>query len=756
MADILDGDRDSQDRPRTDRPSVETLLVIKGAGNHRPGQTLDLFLAGFWPALLSIDPEATMRLHGAVVPGSDVPRTASATTEADEASFVEIEVPERPATEATPAVNAAIIRVREVYWEPGLAAPSATTAVLREWEMASFALGQSLLRVWRPQLVLDHAPKPLHWLYGLSTAMLMYLAVKIEPGSVPFLDPQHPLLRSWDALQGWRPLVMAMVAGGLVFTARYLERLPPAKGTTRLASYQQDTQACQLGEAKAASEVSQGQPVRMGHSYRGGRHCPGLPLWVLIALVTVLVVSPLNYLKTLAMLLLVQVSILIARWLAWPWRARPDSDTAEIFDERWPANDPIGTVNSVSAEEDDHFRPMPHLQRLMVAVLRLPLSAVLYRLLVVMTLPIVLAGSAVVAVLRWTRVLSGVGDALDGILRLTLAGTMGDIVGYAMEPGQALRIRQVLEEELARQGEDSAVRSIHIVAHSQGTPISYEVLFGKMAPKARGKLRTYLTIGSVLSFYAQSNDVLDLLPHPRFPVSGSPTLPPSFRWVNVWNLTDPIPEFSGLDEYAYNQGNRITQIRTPARLIPWLSHSSYWENLTLVMRPLACRILGADPSEWRTESVEGRRPAWGKALGHAAAVMMLSLSLLAVGPPALSRIGSGMFELLFMAHASRAIDACALATHLQGSLETVPVIGDTLKSRVHLVDWLGVCPPPPASGSPVPVPEASSHPNWFVDLQALLYLVTWVLGLVAVFSDLGRAVLLVARRPLTERWLTRT
>lgn len=751
MNDLVTSTDDSGPRDDIDGQSVETLLVIKGAGNHRPGQTLDLFLAGFWPALLSIDPLATMRLRGAVPSGTDVPRTASATTEAGQASAVEVYVPGRPASGDKPAVRETTIRVREVYWEPGLAAPSATTSVLREWEMASFALGQSLLRVWKPQAVLAHAPKPLHWLYGISTAMLLFVAVRIEPASVPFLDPTHPLVSQWEDLQGWRPLVMALVAGFLVFVARYLERLPPSKGSSRLASYDQDTQAPRVGVEETAAEASAEIKGAQGYSYRGGRHCPGLPLWVLIALVTVLIVSPLEYFGTLVLLFLLQVCVLVARWLAWPFRARPDSDTAEIFDERMTPDDQSGAHNPASAEGDVTFRPMSGIERVLVVALRLPLSAVLYRLLVVMTLPIVLAGSAVVAVLRWTRVLSGAGDALDGILRLTLAGTMGDIVGYAMEPGQALRIRQVLESELADQDADPAVRSIHVVAHSQGTPISYEVLFGRSPAIARGKVRSYLTIGSVLSFYAQSNDVLDLLPHPRFPVSTVPELPPGFRWINVWNLTDPIPEFSGLDEYGYQHGDQISQIRTPAKVIPWRSHSSYWENLTLVMRPMAERILGSRPEAWEAGAVGSSRPARWLARRHAALVLLISLGLVAIGPPAMSRIGQGVMAFASLAEPPRTFDRCTFAKRLQNSLETIPVAGGRFQDQGSLVAWLGVCPQSSIAVKPVPsVPRVS----WFADLKTLLYLVTWVLGLIAVISDLGRAILLSARRGWARAWLT--
>src|SRR4026209_2506066 len=56
---------DTDPSPQADAPlHTSVILVVKGAGNQKPDETLDLFLNGFWPAVKSLDRDATIRqLH---------------------------------------------------------------------------------------------------------------------------------------------------------------------------------------------------------------------------------------------------------------------------------------------------------------------------------------------------------------------------------------------------------------------------------------------------------------------------------------------------------------------------------------------------------------------------------------------------------------------------------------------------------------------------------------------------------------------
>jgi hypothetical protein len=155
------------------------------------------------------------------------------------------------------------------------------------------------------------------------------------------------------------------------------------------------------------------------------------------------------------------------------------------------------------------------------------------------------------------------------------------------------------------------VKRIHIVAHSQGTPITYETLFQYLDKKYQDKIFTYATIGSVLSYYHQGRGVLDPVYYERFPVSASveQNFPEEFKWMNFWNFSDPITEFYGLDEYSdFENAPPIdkefertrtspTNIRTRTSLSE--NHGEYWSNIQKLTLPLAKRVFGElRPPEW--------------------------------------------------------------------------------------------------------------------------------------------------------------
>ncbi len=254
-----------------------------------------------------------------------------------------------------------------------------------------------------------------------------------------------------------------------------------------------------------------------------------------------------------------------------------------------------------------------------------------YRYIVVLALPITFLGVMLARLLQWTRVLGDVGDAIENALSLLLSSVLGDVVDYAMDPAQANRIRHVVQTDLMAFHDRADVSRVHVFAHSQGTPITFETLFHYLPPGYRRKITTYVTIGSVLSYYHQANPILDPVYSQRFPKRPYPDFAAGFKWLNFWNLVDPITEFYGLDEYnlvqtalklpvnaagqpdwafAQKQHWRPTEryqasptnIKTPATL---QNHSEYWSNIPRVMLPFAKRVLGdLRPSEWDAEALK--------------------------------------------------------------------------------------------------------------------------------------------------------
>jgi hypothetical protein len=158
-------------------------------------------------------------------------------------------------------------------------------------------------------------------------------------------------------------------------------------------------------------------------------------------------------------------------------------------------------------------------------------------------------------------------------------------------------------------------------------------------PRAyRRKIKTYVTIGSVLGLYNVIAPIPDETPLPdRFRKTDYKveTFAPGFRWFNCWNLADNITSFYGLDAYdlLLHQGGdnagaeRLpTNIRTRTR-----GHSEYWTNLEEVLVPFARRVIEDKIDEmWQLEPTHRtRRHVVGEALSWLLLVAgVVSLALL--------------------------------------------------------------------------------------------------------------------------------
>ena len=128
---------------------------------------------------------------------------------------------------------------------------------------------------------------------------------------------------------------------------------------------------------------------------------------------------------------------------------------------------------------------------------------------------------------------------------------------------------------------------LHIFAHSQGTPITFETIFQQLDDEYRQKIKSYITIGSILSYYYHTALILgNNYPPTRFRVQKYGPLHDGFKWVNCWNLLDPITEFYGLDEFVNKDTCSPINIKTRARF-----HSDYWVNIFEVHSPFCNHIL---------------------------------------------------------------------------------------------------------------------------------------------------------------------
>jgi len=522
--------------------STSVILVVKGAGLQKSDDTLDVFLNGFWPAIKSLDPLATLRQRHDIFPSGY--RSSPHDTGAHN-HVAEIQSGDHR------------IWIKEAFWDSDLIESSSLTALQREWRMATYAFGSAIHDLWFG-LNTQRRQKSL-WSY-LTSFTMMYWLVLILPTWLIVKERVLPFesTLSQIVLVAAISLIIALVVA-----------TPAALETRRLTA---------LGDLA---------------------RLPAMSNWVLFFLAAAFLLSPLRYLWGVGVLALLQLALLRARAIAWPYRQFANSDT--------------DTKDYYSYLEDGRKR----FGRRDLPIMRL--SQLFYRYIVVLGLPIAFIGLTAARLLKWTRVLGSVGEVLESVLTMVLGSVLGDVVTYAMDPAQAHHVRCAVETDLRFFHDHPDVADLHVFAHSQGTAITFEVLFHHLPDDYRRKIKTYMTIGSVLSYYHQTNPILDSVYVRRFPVRPPPNFNKDFKWMNFWNLVDPITEFYGLDEYNIIVGappldpdvkrhpSSPTNIKT--RATPE-NHSEYWGNIDLVQRPFAKRVLGdMRPEEWAPEPLRSL-PSW--------------------------------------------------------------------------------------------------------------------------------------------------
>lgn len=558
-------------------PKTDVVLIVKGAGEQAEDDHLNIFLRGFWPAVKSLDTNATLTQVSAgfedYVPS---PHNADGKQH-------------KHVTEIRANYNRRKRRIwlKESYWEAETLPSGGLGNLGREWRMASFVFanmfrnvvfsrntndlkkerigGRDNFDVWwkRPGTRITDGVG-----YYLSYLLLFLLVL----GPFFLLSPvtwfnealKNILPQTLYGAPGFSPMLFVFIIGTVWAVAPTIEHV--------------------------ALIVRRFKEKEL-------RSLPVLPGWTLIALIFLLVSEPLAYIKFILILLGLQVSLLVARGLLWKLRtyANSDVDIAEYysyFEDGDPKDKRIGKV--------DEFW-----------LTRLPFTPLLYRYLIFMTLPIGFIGAGLSSLFKWTKFLGGVGASLDKVLNVMLVGYMDDVVNYAMDPAQSNRVRSAVINDIVYFYKKEGVERIHVVAHSQGTPITYESLFHFLDDDYQDKIFTYATLGSVLSYYHQARGVLDLVYYERFPVPAAKKhkFPKDFRWMNFWNFSDPITEFYGLDEYTnfakappkddVYERTRTSPVNIRTRTSLAENHGEYWNNLDKFATPLAKRVLGVNrPEEW--------------------------------------------------------------------------------------------------------------------------------------------------------------
>ena len=559
--------------PAKRKLETDVILVVKGAGEQLEDDHLNLFIRGFWPAVKSLDKNATMdQVTDELVGYRPPPHNQDNDSHKH---LTEIH--------ATYGKAKRRILVKESYWEPEVLPSSALSNLSKEWRMSSFVFA-NMFR----DIIFTRNPKYLkEW--------------RLSGSNYEFRPGLAPGTRRRDYVGNYISYLILFLLVFLPFapTIASLPYLPTLTSVSWLNGILLLSAVAAVWAVAPAVEISRMMYIRYKESVL--ENLPGLPGWILLALIIMLFMDPLGYIRFVLVLLALQIALIFSRRILWKYRkyANSDMDIAAYYSYVEQAMD--GNKKRIGKVDESWW-------------IRFPLSPWLYRYFIFLTLPIAFVGTILVKFLKWTRVLGGIGEALDNFLHTALVGYMDDVVNYAMDPAQSHRVRSVIKDDIIYFHDRPEVKRIHVIAHSQGTPITYETLFHFLEEKYQEKIYTYVTIGSVLSYYHQARGILDELYYERFPVSSAKNqnFHPDFKWMNFWNFTDPITEFYGLDEYtwfreappidkAFVRGRTSpTNIRSHSSLLK--NHGEYWSNIGQINLPFAKRVLGElRPKEWNPE-----------------------------------------------------------------------------------------------------------------------------------------------------------
>lgn len=545
-------------------PQTEVILVVKGAGVQKPYETMNSFLEGFLPAIKFLDPNATIISRPLpFYPEKEI-----------------TEILTTPDSEKEGARKR--IWVTESYWEDELTLTSPISNLFKEWRMASYAYTKLVHSIFE-----DQAQEPAEKIKNRLAYFMEFFWPSLFILGAFILLLLLILRQDWGQLIQDVEMVSSVKESGLTdlittpsgavigfFVLCILLALAPALEFYGIMKKHHQKKE---PDSKKGSQNESLSPE--GTSLT---KIPTMPTWISVVLGFLLLSKPIAYLTILAGLFVLQLSILMARRIMYSMRGE-------------------GYKEPIFFGHHDR-KPVT---RFIKRICQLFFMPIIYRMFIILALPITILAYFFVKLLKWTHIFASIGEAVDQIFFLVFSKIMGDVVNYAMNPAQANQVRSVVSNDIMLFHKCKEVKHIHIFAHSQGTPITYEAIFGYLDQDYQSKIKSYITIGSVLSLYKQAEDVIDLVYHNRFEIHHQEqNLADDFRWINFWNFTDPITEFYGLDEYIFSKETKKTSKYTPINIRSKTSlrknHSEYWTNLEQVQIPFAKRVLGENkPNRWQ-------------------------------------------------------------------------------------------------------------------------------------------------------------
>lgn len=546
----------------TEKRATDVILVVKGAGMHAPDEVLDTFIESFWPAVLEVDKGATIRqradcLEDHIAPPHD-------------------EKPHKDLIEISSGLGDQTIWIKEVFWEPEIKPPNPFRSLLDEWHMATFAFRRELSMLirkvfdWGSQRV-DESFVP-SFLLGTVTEPVKGVAKGKKGESNNFSDP-----------------LIGSISTYLSFWLSYFVMLLWIMRLANLEDFLVNQGIIERGSNwplfiifLATFVITSPSFIRINSRYKFKIRLPGFQNWILLIFGVAVLISPVKYIFQLTQLGAVVIVINVIRALRWKGRPFQNIDTDYFVEEIQERKGKRAKVT-----------PFPF------AVLNF-----FYRWLVIWLLPI--AFPLLLLSRLFTLIgrlgFKDMGSSIEAFISERLSSGLGDVSVYAMSQSQSVRVRSVLESDI-RFFSDKC-ENIHVVAHSQGTAISWESLFVHLEDEYRRKITTFVTLGSVLTYYYQASPVLsEIYPSNRFRLEKCPHFANGFKWFNCWNFTDQVTGFHGLGEYRTLCDGVWLPIEVKTRSPLLRGHGDYFKNIEEVYLPLANRVLrNTKGKTWRSEN----------------------------------------------------------------------------------------------------------------------------------------------------------
>ncbi len=149
------------------------------------------------------------------------------------------------------------------------------------------------------------------------------------------------------------------------------------------------------------------------------------------------------------------------------------------------------------------------------------------------------------------------------LVRPLLVDRIGDFWIYLHDYPQAMHIRRAVEEAIDVLAERERCSDIVVVAHSQGTVVTYDALTSAGIAHI-DKVRTLITVGAALNrAWTLEADVKIL----------QGTLPAHIRWVDIRASYDPVP-----GEALTHFGERAHNVEITNAMNVLTDHDDYWRN----------------------------------------------------------------------------------------------------------------------------------------------------------------------------------